>query len=481
MSELPQGWAEVAISEITETIPNMKPEDEPEREFAYVDISAVDNATFRVTETKRFLGKEAPSRARRPVKPYDVIFSNVRTYLRNIALITEETEADLCSTGFTVLRPNEAVDPRYLFRYVLSDAFIDSVTPQQTGTHYPATSDRVVMGEMISLPPLTEQRRIVAKLEQVLTRVEACRARLETVPTLLKRFRQSVLAAACSGRLTEDWREEHQVECEADQYLCEVSSLREEVWSERKPDKSTRKCPVPTHHDANNLPDIPDTWRWVSADSVCAQITDGEHIQPPYQVEGYPMLSAKHVREGFVDMKGAGLISADDFRKALARCAPEEGDILIVSVGATTGRSAIVENCPPFAIVRSVLLFKPIIPSRYFLFWTQCPWCFSWMTNASGASAQPHFYIKDAKRMPIPLPPLDEQQEIVRRITALFALADGMEARYTQAKTHVDRLTQSILAKAFRGELVPQDPADEPAVAFLARIRESDGGRKKKH
>jgi type I restriction enzyme S subunit len=92
------------------------------------------------------------------------------------------------------------------------------------------------------------------------------------------------------------------------------------------------------------------------------------------------------------------------------------------------------------------------------------------MTHASGASAQPHLYIKDTKRMPVPIPPPSEQQEIIRRVEALFKTADALEARYRKAKAHVDKLTQSILAKAFRGELVQQDPNDEPASRLLERL-----------
>src|SRR5262249_8543275 len=103
-----------------------------------------------------------------------------------------------------------AVKPRFLFRYVLTDDFVDRVTPQQTGTHYPATSDKVVMSEGIPLAPLNEQRRIVAKLEKLLDKVDGCQQQMVKIPALVKRFRQSVLAAACSGRLTTDWREDAQ-------------------------------------------------------------------------------------------------------------------------------------------------------------------------------------------------------------------------------------------------------------------------------
>src|SRR4051794_33267373 len=100
--DLPEGWTSALIGDVTVDIPSIKPEDDPEREFHYVDISAICNRTFRITETRSFLGKDAPSRARRPIRPGDVLFSNVRTYLRNIAKVETDLKADVCSTGFTV-------------------------------------------------------------------------------------------------------------------------------------------------------------------------------------------------------------------------------------------------------------------------------------------------------------------------------------------------------------------------------------------
>ncbi|MBI1916486.1 MAG: hypothetical protein HYS12_17395 [Planctomycetes bacterium] len=132
--DLPEGWVMVRLSDVVERVPNVKPEDEPERRFAYVDISSIDNSTFEIVEAKEFKGADAPSRARRPIRAGDVLFSNVRTYLRNTALVPEGRDLHLCSTGLTVLRPTAAVDCKYLFRYVLTDDFVDRVTSQQTGT-----------------------------------------------------------------------------------------------------------------------------------------------------------------------------------------------------------------------------------------------------------------------------------------------------------------------------------------------------------
>jgi type I restriction enzyme S subunit len=378
-----------------------------------------------------------------------------------------------------ICRPTPEIEPRFLFRFLTSRDGQGRMLENFKGSAQGGINQSFAPNTEIPLAPLNEERRIVAKLEKLLGKVDACQQRLAKIPVLLKRFRQSVLAAACSGRLTADWRDGNGSVESAQGFFEKISTRRQEAWKKRVNGRYKRKYPAPENFDSENLPDVPESWMWVSADAICSQITDGEHIQPPYQTEGYPMLSAKHVRDGFVTMEDAGLISESDFKKALKRCEPVNGDVLIVSVGATTGRAAIVRDCPPFAIVRSVLLLKPLVPAEFFLRWLQGAWCFRWMTRASGASAQPHFYIRDTKRLPVAFPPLAEQKEIVRRVEALFALADQIEARYAKAKAHVEKLTQSILAKALRGELVPQDPNDEPASELLKRIKLHNAGSKR--
>src|SRR5207245_3192120 len=112
---LSEGWAWVTLQEVTDDVPNVNPDSAPDRDFGYIDISSICNETYRIIDPKRFKGRDAPSRARRPIQAGDVLFSNVRTYLRNVALVPSNLGAQLCSTGFTVLRANSAIDPRLLF------------------------------------------------------------------------------------------------------------------------------------------------------------------------------------------------------------------------------------------------------------------------------------------------------------------------------------------------------------------------------
>lgn len=194
---------------------------------------------------------------------------------------------------------------------------------------------------------------------------------------------------------------------------------------------------------------------WATADQLCIQITDGEHIQPRYQTAGFPMLTAKNVRDGYVDFGDVGYIAEEDFKSCLKRCAPVERDILVVSVGATTGRTAIVGACQPFALVRSVLLLRPerTVAERYMLYWLQSPWCQTHIQRASGATAQAHLYIKDTKTIPIPFPPLDEQLRIVAEIDRRLSLAREVESQIDANRTRAHRMRSAVLAKSFSGDL----------------------------
>lgn len=206
--DLPAGWELPTIADVTQTVPSVDPAKHPDQVFHYVDISSIDNKRHAITATKPVLGSQAPSRARRPIQDGDVLFSNVRTYLRNIARVRAVSAPALASTGFTLLRPTSRVTQDYLFRYVTSDAFIAEITPLQTGSHYPATSDKTVRAQTIPLPPISQQDEITRTLDQVDVGRDAARSHLARARQILTDFRRVLLAEASAGRLTQDWREQ---------------------------------------------------------------------------------------------------------------------------------------------------------------------------------------------------------------------------------------------------------------------------------
>ena len=379
--------------------------DEPaaEREFVYIDISAVDRESKRIAAPQRLLGKDAPSRARKLVRAGDTLVSMTRPNLNAVALVGTELDGQIASTGFDVLRA-PGMDSRWLYYLVRTSAFVEAMSALVQGALYPAVRSKDVRAFTVPVAPLAEQQRIADKLDSLLARVDACRDRLARVAPLLKRFRQSVLAAATSGRLTEEWRLE-------------------------------RGLPRP---QAVRLGDV-------------IRVSSGKFLPAKDMAAGgtVPVYGGNGIN-GYHDLGNVGeatlVIGRVGFYCGSVHLTPE--------VAWVTDNALIVRHSPAAASVRFLFYALQAVDLR---------------TNDS-ATAQPVISGQKIYPLPMLLPHADEQAEVVRRVETLFVFADRLEARRAQAQTAVDRLTPSLLAKAFRGELVPQDPNDEPASTLLARI-----------
>ena len=275
-----------------------------------------------------------------------------------------------------VLRPSSALNARYLGLYLRTQYYRHKISELAAGTNINNLKAEHFSEIDVPLAPLAEQKRIVAKVEKLLERVDASRARVEKIPILLKRFRQSVLAAACSGHLTADWREQNPTEDQS-------GASRKLLLEER-----------------SELFDTPDSWFWTNLDHVCSKITDGEHLTPPITGQGVPLLSAKDVRDNYLDFTDVKHVSDEFSKKSRIRCNPEFGDILVVSRGATVGRTCRIQVTDVFCLMGSVLLFKP--DGRYVLpqmmeFIFKSPYGLAALISTSSSTAQPAIYIKDMK------------------------------------------------------------------------------------
>jgi len=183
-------------------VEKIKNEENSERKIKYLDIGSIDNKVFKIVSHKTYQIKNAPSRAKQIVKEGDTLFSTVRTYLKNIAYVHSEYDNEICSTGFCVIRPKKDVlTSRYIFYYVISDDFVNRVSPLQTGTSYPAVRDDDILKQTIPLVTIDEQKEIVNEIE---SRLSVCDKLEETVQQSLEqidRLRQSILKKAFEGKL----------------------------------------------------------------------------------------------------------------------------------------------------------------------------------------------------------------------------------------------------------------------------------------
>lgn len=282
----------------------------------------------------------------------------------------------------------------------------------------------------VPLAPKNEQKRIADKLDAVLTRVDAINNRLARVAPILKRFRQSVLAAATSGRLTEDWRNGAQA-----------------------------------------------NWPTLRAEQACAKVQSGGTPKGGFVEEGVPFLKVYNI----VDQKVAfdykpqyvnAQVNATELRKSQV----QPGDVLMNIVGPPLGKVAIVPaEHSAWNINQAITLFRPseLVSSQwiYFVLCEGAP-IREVLNRTKGSVGQVNISLSQCRAFELPVPSADEQTEIVRRVETLFSFADRLEARLQTAKTAAERLNPALLAKAFRGELVPQDPNDEPASELLRRLQQ---------
>ncbi|HBO6863564.1 TPA: hypothetical protein L4935_000538 [Pseudomonas aeruginosa] len=323
----------------------------------------------------------------------------------------------------------------------------------------------------IALPPIGEQTRIAQKLDELLAQIDTLKARIDAIPALLKRFRQSVLAAAVSGRLTEDWRSSG---ASIDNGHVLHHQIKEAHAAEGGHARGNASDPTEEAHDLSP-DDLPKTWDIAELRDICVPgrpITYGILKPGPELDEGIPYIRVADFPGNKLNMANIKKTSPEideQFRRARLM----EGDLLLSIRGSVGRLIKIPANLDGANITQDTarLSISPLV-STEFVYWalladsTQRR-----MKNATRGVAVRGINIGDVRALQIPLPPRDEQTEIVRRVEQLFAFADQLEAKVATAQARIDRLAPSILAKAFRGELVPQDPNDEPASLLLERIQ----------
>jgi len=381
----------------------------------------------------------------------DVVLGR-RGEMGRCAVVGEVEHGWLCGTGSLIVRPSTALDPHYLQRFLSSPAVVSRLEEASVGSTMVNLNQRILLELEVPIPPLAEQKRIADKLDAVLALVDTCRERLDHVPAIFKRFRQAVLAAATSGKLTEEWRATQGVGLDTHTFeFADADAFRDYVF--------------PQSWGRARLSDIASVIGGVTKD---AKKQLSEYVEVPY-------LRVANVQRGFFDLTEIKTIRVPQQR--LAELLLESGDILFNEGGDIDklGRGWVwgseIEPC-----IFQNHIFRARLNDRQF-----SPRFFSWYGNSRGYD----YFLSRGKQttnlasinksvlsaLPVPLPPSEEQVEIVRRVETLFAYADRLEARYTAARAQVERLMPALLAKAFRGELVPQDSNDEPASVLLKRIR----------
>ncbi|CAI8997043.1 restriction endonuclease subunit S [Pseudomonas sp. IT-P291] len=422
MSELPKGWATCNLADIGQIVTGKTPSTKEPRFYdgnvPFIKPGDLDHSGL-IFQTESSLtdagAAEVPS-----LPPQSIVV----TCIGNLGKVGLTTKISATNQQINAVIPDEGINPGFLFHFCKTlKPWLES---ESSATTISIVNKGIFSKAPAPLAPLAEQSRIAQKLDELLAQVDTLKTRIDAIPALLKRFRQSVLVAAVTGHLTEKWRVESGISIEFTDYKL----------------------------------------------GAIARFIDYRGKTPVKVGAGIPLITAKNIRKGYISIEPREYIHPDAYDGWMTRGIPKPGDVLITTE-APLGNVAKIDIQGKFALAQRAicLQFNREINSSFAAIALQSHQFQEKLLARSTGTTVKGIKASVLKEIPIACPSLPEQSEIVHRVEQLFAFSDQLEAKVASAKTRIDHLTQSILAKAFRGELVPQDPNDEPASVLLERIK----------
>ena len=336
----------------------------------------------------------------------------------------------------------------------------------------------------ICLPPLPEQCRIVAKLESLQARSRRAREAIEAVPPLLEKLRQSILAAAFRGDLTKDWREKHPDVEPASELLKRISIERRKKWEEAELAKMKAKGKAPTDDkwkaryvepepvDDSELPELPEGWCWAraqelarsDANAICAGPFGTIFKAKDFRDEGIPIIFLRHVARGQYLTHKPGYMDRKIWKELFQPYSVFGGELLVTKLGDPPGTCAIYpSNLGPAMVTPDVIKMDPdphVTIGVYLMRYFNSDFARGNTFGVSYGTTRLRMTLGLFREMPVPVAPLDEQKVIVTAVERAFARVANVTGVADFAKDNLANLDSAILSKAFRGELVPQEPGD---------------------
>lgn len=466
----------------------------PTSDFLYVDISSIDRETKRIDSAKTIIASEAPSRAKQVLRTGDVVISMTRPNLNAVALVPNHLDGAIGSTGFHVLR-SRWIKPEFLFGLVQTDGFIDSMCDVVQGALYPAVRPKDIAAFKFVLQSPNQQIRIVEKLEELLSDLDTGVAELKAAQKKLGQYRQSLLKAAVEGTLTAEWRAARKVGA-GDTALETGSQLLQRILTERRarweakqrakfaeqgkapPKDWQKKYPEPVQPDTSDLPKLPEEWVWASLDQAVAESLVGLDRGQDQQSE---VAEFGYIKMNNVSMNGRAdvgkLIRVNASEEEVKKYSVQQNDLLFNTRNSLelVGKVGLVQSLSGVTLYNNNLIrlrFDGVLIPEFA--WRQmcAPEFRARMERVKKATTSvAAVYAKDLFPMAVAVPASKEQEEIARVLDMAISAIENQEAAIELSLKQSAAQRKNILKAAFSGQLVPQNPNDEPASVLLDRIR----------
>ena len=498
LPEASEGWQIALMEEISQIVGGGTPKTSDNENFSkdgYSWITPADLSGFNgmyIGRGRRSLSERGLKNSSAILMPKETVLMSSRAPIGYLAITTNE----LCTNqGFKSFICHPGIVPEYVFFWL---KFIRPLLEQMgSGSTFLEISGSRARQIPILLAPSLEQKRIAAKFEDLLDRINLLRERLARAPLILKRFRQAILAAACSGLLTSDWRETYLYFERPEELIERIHRERLTYYEElcRTPKQTGQKCPrkpsnlKPQIRQSEIEIDLPASWFWTSLEDIASVRQHSMSSGPfgsslgnkDYRHSGVPVIRGQNIQNG-VFLLGNYVYVSEKKASELVRSIAYPGDIVVVAVG-SSGQAAIVPKDLPKAVLsqncNKITIDESIALPEFVILFLQIEIAKNQLREKTTDTARPFLSLTNLKKTLVALPQVEEQKEIVRRVEEMFKLADAVDKRVRAATARAEKLTQAILAKAFRGELVQTEAelarregrSYESASELLSRIK----------
>lgn len=427
MTKSTDRWEKKTFEQVCEDIDKSGPEEG--ESFNYIEISSIDNKQKIIKEVQQLTAEEASSRAKQRLKAGDVLISKVRPALNAVAIVPNQYDGAIGTSGFYVVRSNKLL-PKFIYYFVQRQKFISDMSGMATGSSYPSVNLSKIREYEIPVPSIEEQKEIVTNIESPLTRIEAGQQGIAEAQDRLDSYRKSVFREGVEGSLTEKWRSENDVTLDNGESL-----------------------ESPTEIPDNIVRSVPDSWVWTTVGEVIDSIRNGVYKpKDEYSDDGIACLRMYNIKDGQIVWKDIERIKLTDEEREKYQLEP--GDFLVNRVNSRelVGKAAPIpkglEECV-FEAMTMRLRLDDFINSNYLGYWFYIYRRRHFTTQIKQTVGQASISQDQVKSMPLPLPPKKEQDRIVEIIEHKLSILENVSDELVRTSTISNHLRKSILSMNF--------------------------------
>lgn len=465
---IPEEWLRLQIGDIADVVAGGTPNSSDSRNFTKPRtgiswLTPADLSGYKekyISHGARDLTLQGYSSSSAKILPVGSILFSSRAPIGYVAIANNEISTNQGFKSFVLPTGIDSSFAYYFFRSIKSLA-----ENLGTGTTFKELSSSTAKTLPFLLAPLAEQKIIAEKLDIMLAKVESTRIRLERILFILKRFRQSVLSSAVNGKLTEEWRSQGR------KFDNTLNNLQREkkLWIEKNGshNEAARVLKRVKEYSDNKIytdGELFDNWSWGQLEDCVLMIVDCHNKTAPYTESGIPLIRTSNIRDGGFIWKDLKFVSNETYKHWSRRCTPEAGDIIFTRE-APMGEAAIIPSGHQVCLGQRTMLIRPVencVLAKYLLIALLDPNFKKQSEAFAVGTGVKHYRVGDVSNLVIAIPPTEEQIKIIQRVEQFFAFANFIEQKTNAALERVNKLPQSLLTKAFRGELTAEWRAVNP-------------------